>query len=71
MTTPNPKSFLVKLGNGNVFNDPAHLSLMTVGEQRELLNKNGFKNVRITGSGKAARRYAYPTIGCIPFLCAG
>jgi ubiquinone/menaquinone biosynthesis C-methylase UbiE len=54
MTTPNPHSFLVKLGKDSVFNDPSHLSIMSIDTLTSLLKKNGFSEVKILGSGKAS-----------------
>jgi SAM-dependent methyltransferase len=53
MTTPNPNSFLIKLGRDSVFNDPSHLSIMTIKRLKTLLKGNGFTDIKIVGSGKA------------------
>ena len=55
LTTPNPKSLLVRLGRNSVLKDPSHLSILTMGELEQKLLLNGFKNIKIKGSGKASR----------------
>ncbi|MDR0510869.1 MAG: class I SAM-dependent methyltransferase [Rikenellaceae bacterium] len=55
ITTPNPDSFLVKLGRDSVLRDPSHINIMRHGFLRELLLKTGFGKATVKGSGKATR----------------
>ncbi len=55
LTTPNPKSFLVKLGRDAVFNDPSHVSIMNSKQLAELEKNEGFSKINVKGSGKAIR----------------
>jgi 2-polyprenyl-3-methyl-5-hydroxy-6-metoxy-1,4-benzoquinol methylase len=54
-TTPNPNSFLVKLGRTNVFNDPSHINILSTNKIIKILNSCNFKIRKIEGSGKASR----------------
>ncbi len=65
MTTPNPDSFLVKAGRDHVFDDPSHLSIMPIEVHKTLLYQNGFKTIRIFGSGKAIKIFPhwFPIMG--------
>jgi ubiquinone/menaquinone biosynthesis C-methylase UbiE len=53
MTTPNPNSLLVKLGNDAVLKDPSHLSVMSIERHKLLLKQFSFRDIKIFGSGKA------------------
>lgn len=64
LTTPNPHSLLVLLGNRKVFEDPSHFSVMSASILKEKVSKVGFKRTKIQGSGKASR-YLTPIF---PFL---
>ena len=64
LTTPNPQSLLVLLGNKKVFEDPSHFSIMSAGVLKEKVSNVGFKSIKIQGSGKASR-YLNPAF---PFL---
>jgi 2-polyprenyl-3-methyl-5-hydroxy-6-metoxy-1,4-benzoquinol methylase len=55
LTTPNPNSLLVKLGNRNVFNDPSHFSIISASTLKTKVKSFGFKSIVIIGSGKATR----------------
>ncbi len=52
MTTPNPDSYLVKLGRDNVLTDPSHINIMSKLFFRTLLEKLGYKVTKVEGSGK-------------------
>jgi cyclopropane fatty-acyl-phospholipid synthase-like methyltransferase len=54
-TTPNPNSFLVKLGNKAVFNDPSHINILSVSQFKEKVKSCGLKIEKIVGSGKMTR----------------
>lgn len=54
-TTPNPNSFLVKLGNKAVFNDPSHVNIMTISKFKSIVNKSGLKLITIKGSGRVTK----------------
>ncbi len=54
-TTPNPTSFLVKLGRDSVFNDPSHVNIMNIDKFKKVIDKAGLKIKKIEGSGKATR----------------
>mgnify|MGYP001474764718 CR=1 FL=1 len=53
LTTPNPDSFLVKMGRNSVLSDPSHVNIMNRGFLKIILLKLGFKKILIRGSGKA------------------
>ena len=55
LTTPNPNSFLVRLGRDGVIKDPSHINLMNYKFLLEVLLKLGYKNCKLVGSGKATR----------------
>ncbi len=55
LTTPNPDSFLVKMGRDSVLKDPSHLSIMNKNELKSKLISCGFRHTIIKGSGKAIR----------------
>ncbi|HSU27405.1 MAG TPA: class I SAM-dependent methyltransferase [Chitinophagaceae bacterium] len=65
LTTPNPKSILVRLGRDSVLTDPAHLSILRIRELKEKLQLAGFKNITVRGSGKASRIFGekFPVMG--------
>jgi 2-polyprenyl-3-methyl-5-hydroxy-6-metoxy-1,4-benzoquinol methylase len=65
MTTPNPKSFLVKLGYQAALKDPSHVNIMDKYFFKTLLFKLGFEDVKIYGSGKATRIFGerFPLFG--------
>ncbi len=63
-TTPNPESFLIRLGRDNVFKDPSHVNIMTVKKFKEIVESAGLEIVKIEGSGKAVRYIGSK----IPFL---
>lgn len=67
LTTPNPNSLLVKLGNKAVFNDPSHFSIMSASTLKRKVSKAGFKNIKIYGSGKATRYLSYKFPLLFPF----
>lgn len=54
-TTPNPNSFLVKLGNKAVFKDPSHINILSVAQFKEKVKSCGLKVDKIVGSGKMTR----------------
>lgn len=54
-TTPNPNSFLVKLGNKAVFKDPSHINIMSVKQFKDHVKDNGLILEKIVGSGKMTR----------------
>lgn len=54
-TTPNPESFLVKLGRTSVFDDPSHVNIMSINSFKETVKQAGLKVKSILGSGKASR----------------
>lgn len=64
LTTPNPNSLLVLLGNKKIFDDPSHFSIMPSSILKDKVSKIGFNNIQIQGSGKASR-YLTPIF---PFL---
>lgn len=55
LTTPNPDSFLVKLGRDSVLKDPSHVNIMRSKFLKTVLEKIGFSDVVIKGCGKAVR----------------
>ena len=55
LTTPNPRSIMVRLGRDSVLTDPAHLSIMKIRDLKKKLLFTGFKNISVKGSGKASR----------------
>jgi SAM-dependent methyltransferase len=55
ITTPNPDALLVKMGRAQVYDDPSHLSIMSSKELKAKLLESKFKNIKVTGSGKATR----------------
>ncbi len=55
ITTPNPNSILVKIGRNGVFKDPSHINIMSSNFLKTLLQKIGFRNVIVKGSGKATK----------------
>ena len=55
ITTPNPDSFLVRIGRNGVLNDPSHINIMGVHFLKSILIKIGFKKITIKGSGKMTR----------------
>jgi 2-polyprenyl-3-methyl-5-hydroxy-6-metoxy-1,4-benzoquinol methylase len=55
LTTPNPNSFLVKLGYKAVLKDPSHVNIMDKHFLKSLLFKLGLDDIEIYGSGKATR----------------
>jgi 2-polyprenyl-3-methyl-5-hydroxy-6-metoxy-1,4-benzoquinol methylase len=55
LTTPNPNSFLVKIGRKSVLNDPSHVNIMDKHFLKSLLSKIGFGDIKIYGSGKATK----------------
>jgi SAM-dependent methyltransferase len=57
LTTPNPNSFLVKSGRKSVLLDPFHLNIMDKHFLKKVLQKIGFNNIVIKGSGKATRYF--------------
>jgi 2-polyprenyl-3-methyl-5-hydroxy-6-metoxy-1,4-benzoquinol methylase len=67
LTTPNPNALLVKMGRAQVYNDPSHVSIMSSKQLRAKLAESKFKNITITGSGKATRYLSenFPTL--LPF----
>lgn len=64
LTTPNPHSLFVLLGNKKVFEDPSHFSIMPASLLKDKVSKVGFNKIKILGSGKASR-YITPIF---PFL---
>jgi hypothetical protein len=54
-TTPNPNSFLVRLGRNKVFKDPSHLNLMSIKTFKSYINESGLKISRIEGCGRMRR----------------
>lgn len=64
LTTPNPHSLFVLLGNKKVFEDPSHFSVMSANILKDKVSKVGFNSIKIQGSGKASR-YITPAF---PFL---
>jgi 2-polyprenyl-3-methyl-5-hydroxy-6-metoxy-1,4-benzoquinol methylase len=54
-TTPNPGSFLVKLGRTKVYNDPSHVNILSYKQLNIMLNKCGLKLAKVKGSGKASK----------------
>lgn len=57
LTTPNPDSFLVKLGRDSVLTDSAHINIMSRDFLQTILEKIGFKNIIIKGCGKATKYF--------------
>jgi 2-polyprenyl-3-methyl-5-hydroxy-6-metoxy-1,4-benzoquinol methylase len=55
LTTPNPGSFLVKLGRTAVFKDPSHVNILSVQQLKAVVLQHNFKIKAIKGSGKAIR----------------
>jgi 2-polyprenyl-3-methyl-5-hydroxy-6-metoxy-1,4-benzoquinol methylase len=58
-TTPNPNSFLVKLGRRAVFNDPSHVNIMAISEFKKIVSSCGLQTKSIKGSGKVSRHLGY------------
>jgi hypothetical protein len=54
-TTPNPDSFLLKLGRTKVFNDPSHVNILSINKITKILQSCNFKIIKIEGSGKASK----------------
>jgi 2-polyprenyl-3-methyl-5-hydroxy-6-metoxy-1,4-benzoquinol methylase len=65
LTTPNPNSFLVRLGHKSVLKDPSHVNIMDKHFLKSLLLKLGLNNIKIYGSGKATRIFGerFPLFG--------
>jgi hypothetical protein len=57
LTTPNPRSFLVRLGRDRVLKDPTHICIMTPAELTQQLLDAGFENIEIKGSGKMSNYF--------------
>jgi 2-polyprenyl-3-methyl-5-hydroxy-6-metoxy-1,4-benzoquinol methylase len=55
LTTPNPDSFLVRLGYKAVLKDPSYVNIMDRHFLKLLLLKLGFSDIRVYGSGKATQ----------------
>jgi SAM-dependent methyltransferase len=55
LTTPNPDSFLVKMGRNSVLTDASHVNIMDRDFLKTILLKTGFEDIEIYGSGKATR----------------
>ncbi len=55
LTTPNPYSIKVLLGNKAIFKEPSHISIMSPKVLSINLAFTRFKNISIYGSGKATR----------------
>lgn len=62
-TTPNPNSFLVKLGRNSVFNDPSHVNIMSIQKFTKKVNESGLVVCKIIGSGKMTRYL--PNFSCL------
>lgn len=58
-TTPNPNSFLVKLGRDSVFKDPSHVNIMTIQNFKNRIESSGLSIKSIKGSGKSSRYLGY------------
>lgn len=65
LTTPNPKSILVRMGRDSVFKDPSHVNIMDYEFLITLLKKIGFSDIKIFGSGKATKYFGenFPLLG--------
>ena len=57
MTTPNPDSYLVALGRTNIFDDPAHVNIMSPRLLKEKLATCGLNLSKVVGSGRASRYF--------------
>jgi ubiquinone/menaquinone biosynthesis C-methylase UbiE len=55
LTTPNPHSIKVVLGNRAIFDESSHISIMPPKALAEKLKSARFKKISIYGSGKATR----------------
>jgi hypothetical protein len=55
LTTPNPYSIKVLLGNKAIFDDVSHISIMSTKVLSAKLKKALFEKITIYGSGKATR----------------
>ena len=58
-TTPNPNSWLVKLGRDSVFSDPSHVNIMSIKEFKNIVLSTNLNVIEIKGSGKASRYLGY------------
>lgn len=65
LTTPNPNSFLVRLGRDSVLKDPSHVNIMDCQFLKTLVQKIGFSEIEILGSGKATKYFGqnFPLFG--------
>lgn len=54
-TTPNPQSFLVRLGRRSVFKDASHVNLLSASQLSSIAERNGLVVLKVLGSGKATR----------------
>jgi ubiquinone/menaquinone biosynthesis C-methylase UbiE len=55
LTTPNPYSIKVLLGNKSIYNEPSHVSIMSSKILSEKLKIAMYREISIFGSGKATR----------------
>lgn len=55
LTTPNPESYLVKMGRTHIFDEPSHVNIMSPGLLKDKLARCGLKLSQVVGSGKASR----------------
>jgi hypothetical protein len=54
-TTPNPEYFMIRLGKRGVMEDSSHVNIMCIQFFKELLNRFGYKNIKVQGTGRVSK----------------